>query len=202
MLQNVKSKITSPTHPEDKGEIPSQAPSTKTPVFYSLLKSLDTQSLLVGEVLNRGVRLAGLGRRRRLHGRRGRHGIAEQLLGQLRDALQVEGVEELEGEDDLAQLRMPGRPLEDAGPAGNGQVSVLVCQVRPLHRYVAVVAEVEAKYRFVSVTLLLRHMLDQDADPRRDPQPLSKVTTVNLRRIKRTILDPTQFTFMGGSESS
>lgn len=134
------------------------------------------------------MRLAGLGCRRRLHGGRGGHGLAEQLLGQLRDALQVESVEELEGEDDLVQLHLPGRPLEDAGPAGDGQVSVLVCQVRPLHRYLAVVAEVEAKYSFVPVTILLWYMLDQDADPRRDPQPLLKIATINLRRRTKHII--------------
>ena len=71
--------------------------------------------------------------------------------------------------------------LEDARPAGDRQVRLLVGQVRALHRDVAVVAEVEAVDGLVPVAVPVRDVLDQHADPRRDPQPLVQAAAVHLR---------------------
>ena len=125
--------------------------------------------------------LGGLGGWRWLDGRGRRDGRAEQLPRQVGDALEVEGVEDLEGEDDLVELDLAVGAFEDAGAAGDGEVGLLVGQVRALHGDVAVVAEVEAVDGLVAVAVALRHVLDQDADPRRDPQPLVQASAVQLQ---------------------
>lgn len=135
----------------------------------------------VGVVADAGVRRGGLGGGGGLDGGGGRDGRAEQVPGQVRDALEVEGVEDLEGEDDLVELHLAVDALEDARPAGDRQVRLLVGQVRALHRDVAVVAEVEAVDGLVPVAVAVGDVLDQHADPRRDPQPLVQAAVVNLR---------------------
>ena len=125
--------------------------------------------------------LGGLCRRRGLDGRGRQHWRAEQLPRQVRDALEVEGVEDLEGEDDLVELDLPVGALEHPGASGDGEVGLLVGEVWPLHGEVAVVAEVDAVDGLVAVPVALRHVLDQDADPRRDPDPLVQAPVVHLQ---------------------
>jgi hypothetical protein len=132
------------------------------------------------------VGLGGLGCRCGLDGWRGRDGRAEQLPRQVRDALEVESIEDLEGEDDLVELDLPVGALEDAGAAGDGEVGLLVSQVRALHADVAVVAEVHAVDGLVAVTVALRHVLDEDADPRRDPDPLVQASVVHLQQAGKS----------------
>lgn len=105
-------------------------------------------------------------------------GLPQQLGGQLSDPFEVEGVEELEGEDDLLQLHLSVRPFEHARPSRHGQIRILVRKIRPLYGNVTVVPEVEAVYGLVTVPLLLRHMLYQHADAGRYTQPLLKVPVI------------------------
>ena len=124
----------------------------------------------------------GPGCGRRLCGGRRRDRIAEELLRQIRDPLELKCVEELKGEDDLLQFDLAVDAFEDARATGDCKIRFLVCQVRPLHRNVAVVTEIEAVYRLVSVSIALRHVLDQDTEPCCDPQPLLQVPMVELNR--------------------
>ena len=73
--------------------------------------------------------LGSLCRRRGLDGRGRQHWRAEQLPRQVRDALEVEGVEDLEGEDDLVELDLPVGALEHPGASGDGEVGLLVGEV-------------------------------------------------------------------------
>jgi hypothetical protein len=134
------------------------------------------------------VRLGRLGRRRGLDGGRGRHGRAEQFLWQVGDALEVQGVEDLEGEDDLVELDLAVGALEDAGAASDGEVRLLVGQVRTLHGDVAVVAQVEAVDGLVPVAVALRHVLDQEADPGRHAQALVKAPVVHLQTAIQAVV--------------
>jgi hypothetical protein len=134
----------------------------------------------VGVVVDAGVRLGGPGGGRGLDGGGGRDGRAEQVPGQVRDAPEVEGVEDLEGEYDLVELDLAVGALEDAGAARDGQVRLLVGQVRALHRDVAVVAEVEAVDGLVPVAVAVGDVLDEHADAGGDAQPLVQAAVVNL----------------------
>lgn len=105
------------------------------------------------------------------HGRRGRHARGAQRFWELFNSLQVERVEELEGEDDLVQLRLTVAAREDPRASRDREVRVLVCDVWPLNGDVAVVAEVERVQGFVAITVLLVAVRDQRAETRRDSQP-------------------------------
>jgi hypothetical protein len=135
----------------------------------------------VGVVVEGCVRLGGPGGGGGLDGGRRRDGRAEQVPGQVRDAPEVEGVEDLEGEDDLVELDLAVDALEDAGAAGDRQVRLLVGQVRALHRDVAVVSEVEAVDGLVAVAVAVGDVLDEHADARGDAQPLVQAAVVHLQ---------------------
>ena len=60
------------------------------------------------------------------------HSFSTQRFWKLLDALQVEGVKELEREYDLLQLHLAVAPGEHPWPSSYGQVRVLVGNVRPL----------------------------------------------------------------------
>lgn len=134
----------------------------------------------IGEIGDGGGRVSGLGLGGGLGGVGGRDGLPGQLSGQIRNPFEIKSVEELEREDDLVKLDLPGHPLEDPTPAGHRQVRVLVSQVRPLHRHVPVIPEVEAVNGLVAVPFLLRHVLNQHAEPRRNAEPLLQVAGVEL----------------------
>lgn len=132
----------------------------------------------VGVVLEGGLRFAVYsGGRRRSGGARG-HGRAHQLLGKIGNSLEVEGVEELEGEDDGLQPNLPVGTGEDPGAAGDGEVGGVVGEVGALHGKMPVVPEIEAVDGLVLVAVLLRQVLHQDADPRRNPSPLLQVPEI------------------------
>lgn len=106
--------------------------------------------------------------------------LSHQLLRQLFDPLEIKGVEKLERENNLLQLNLPGNPLKDSRPTSHRQISVLVGQIRPLHRYVTVVSEVEAVNRFVAIALLFWIVLDQNADTSCYSNAFLQVSTVNF----------------------
>lgn len=108
--------------------------------------------------------LQGLGIWAGLNSWAGLNGLAEELLREVLDALEVESVEELEREHNLVELDLAGGPLKDAGAAGDGEICVLVRQIRALNGNVTVVSEVETVDGLVSVSFLLRLVLDQNAD--------------------------------------
>ena len=125
--------------------------------------------------------LTGLSGWRWLHiGRRGDR-LPQEIRRQLLDALQVKGVEELEGENNLLKLNLTVGPFEDSGTTGDGQIRILVGQVRPLHRYVTIVSEIEAVYGLVPVSFLPWNILYQHAYPRCYSQPLLQVSRVDLQ---------------------
>ncbi|PON87054.1 hypothetical protein TorRG33x02_171670 [Trema orientale] len=125
--------------------------------------------------------LPGLSSRRRLNVRRRRHRrLSDELRRQIADSLEVKRVEDLEREHQLPELDLSVRPLEDPGPTGDGQVRVIVRQVRALYGQVAVLAEVEAEDGLVPVPFLLGHVPDEDADAGGDPQAPLQVAGVDL----------------------
>lgn len=90
-------------------------------------------STLVGEVGNHMVGFTSLGIRMRLHGRRGLHSFQCQLCRELLlEAFQVEGVVQLEGEDELPKLHLSVASGEYSTSSGDGQVRICVGNVRTL----------------------------------------------------------------------
>ncbi|KAM1009963.1 hypothetical protein ACFX2C_045493 [Malus domestica] len=126
--------------------------------------------------------LTGLGSRAGLHARAGLHNLHIcKLLRQILNPLQIKCVQNLEGEQNLVQLHLPVHPFENPRPTSHSQIRVLVSQVRPLNRHVAVVPEIEAVNCLVSISFLLRLVFDQNADSRRYPQPFLKISGVYLQ---------------------
>ena len=132
----------------------------------------------VGEVGNAGMWLGSLCSGRGLDGRTRWDGLTQQLGWQLTDPFEIEGVEELEGEDELLKLDLAVHPFEHARPARNGQIRILVRKIRSLYGYVTVVSKVEAVDGLVTVPFLLRHVLDENADTGRYSQTLLKVPMI------------------------
>lgn len=138
--------------------------------------------LLIGKIRERGSGLTSLGRGGGLRRGRWQHSLAQKLRREVRYALEVESVEELEREDDLLELHLAIHPLEYTGSTSHRQIRVLVRQVRPLHRDVAVVAKVEAVDGLVPVAFLLRLVLDQYAYSGGYAGPFLQVPGVNLQQ--------------------
>lgn len=99
----------------------------------------------------------------RLNHDRGLHGFQAERGRKLLDALQIERVVQLDGEDELLQLHFAIAPGENSRPSCDGQVAVLVCDVRSLHRDVAIVAEVETVRGLVPIAFLLGIVRDERA---------------------------------------
>lgn len=121
-----------------------------------------------------------LGGRRRLDVRRRFHRLTKKFLGQITNTLEIKGIEDLEGENKLLKLDLSVRPLEDSRTSGDGQVGVLVRQVRALDGYVAVVAEVEAVDGLVAVAFFVGDVLDEHAEAAGYAEPLLQVAGVDL----------------------
>lgn len=125
--------------------------------------------------------LQGLGLWAGLNSWAGFNGLTEKLLWKVLDAPEVESVEDLEGEHNLVKLDLADDTLEDAGATGDGKVRVLIGQIRSLNGNMAIIAEVEAEDGLVSVTFLLRLVLDQNADTCRDAHALLHTPCVQLQ---------------------
>lgn len=121
-----------------------------------------------------------LGGRRRLDVRRRFHRLNKKFLGQITNTLEIKGIEDLEGENKLLKLDLSVRPLEDSRTSGDGQVGVLVRQVRALDGYVAVIAEVEAVDGLVAVAFFVGDVLDEHAEAAGYAEPLLQVAGVDL----------------------